>query len=185
MFLSPLWLIIGAPALLLPILALTLWNDEPPPSMVEQAIGALPMPGNDNAGAAAPMGRQARNLPPDVSLSLYANSARADAMRQSKTAGSDGQDEGSDYFSREFNLLHPATLAREDLLVSDLSLLYSTPLNVDLGVVIFQEYCSARPGDPFYGVDINTLPLSLGLRTAIARAMASNSGVAVCGQFGR
>lgn len=181
MFASPLWLLLAAPALLLPLAAIILLDDEPLPSMVDQAIGALPLPGGVVATTASPLGKASPRLPLGLSLSLYNNSAQADAMRQSK----DDSSGGSDYFTKEFAALHPTVLTRDDLLVSDLGFIYSTPLNIDFGVIIFQQFCSSRPGDPFYGVDLNAMPLSLTMRTALAASVSTKGTFALCGSFGR
>ena len=71
--------------------------------------------------------------------------------------------------------------SHQDLLVSDISLIYTTPFSTELGVILFQEFCSSRPGDPFYGVNINSLPLSLSMRTALASAVVTSGTFNLCG----
>ena len=42
---SPVWLVLAAPALLLPFGVVFLFEDEAMPSLVEQAVSSLPIPG--------------------------------------------------------------------------------------------------------------------------------------------
>lgn len=144
-FMSPVWAGFAAPALVLPLLAMILMDDGPAPSMVEQAMSALPIPGD--ASDPEQPGRQGRivvagasgaAMPSNTMSSLYNNSARADATRIAQR--SEPRATGPDVTSISYALLHPRSLAGEDLLIGDFALVLSTPVP-DMSWAIFGAFC--------------------------------------------
>ena len=151
---SPILLLLGAPALLLPLGILILADDEAPVSVIEQAISALPIPGDasdsdtarDGGGTSrsAALGTNTARMPVSTSLALYNNSARAEAARLGQRDDSPKPQAVVDLAATLYALLHPRELAREDLLVGHYTLLMTTPLGSSLGLSLYREFCAAR-----------------------------------------
>ncbi len=151
---SPIWLLLGAPALLLPLGILVLIDDDVPVSVVEQAISALPIPGNasdpdaarDSGGSSrvAALGTDTARMPASTSLTLYNNSARAEAARLGQRDDSPKPRAVVDLAAITYALLHPRYLAREDMLIGDYTLMMTTPLGSSLGLSLYREFCTAR-----------------------------------------
>ncbi len=114
-------------------------------------------------------------------MPLLAASARATsamvALRDSERAA---QPTDRDYAITQFSLLHPDELARDNMLIGDLSLMYSNPTGTDLSMRIFQAYCAAQPGDPFYAVRITALPITPALQQAATAWEAIPGAVGRC-----
>jgi hypothetical protein len=100
-------------------------------------------------------------------MPLLAASARATsavlALRDSERAAPPTD---RNYAVTQFSLLHPDELARDNMLIGDLWLVYNNPTGTDFSARIFQDYCAAVPGDPFYAVSINARPLTPALKQA-------------------
>ncbi len=171
-FASPRLMLLAAPILLGPIAALIMFEDEVALSPIDLAIVSLPTAGDAAGGGSstALLGSAASKLPNNVSLPLFANSARAAATRLARSdAGVAAGDADLDFASAEFAMLHPRTLAKEDLLIGSLAMVYSTPMNMDLSLKLFEEFCNASPEDPFYHVSMTALPIDPNLRLALER----------------
>jgi|GEM_PF-4761969 len=191
-FLSPWWLLLGAPLLLIPVL-LMVFEGDGAQSPVELAIAALPIAGdasdggNDTTNARiAPLGSTAR-LPPSTSLSLYNNSARAEAARMSQrdAAANSGRDAGTDFDEIEYKLMHPKLGGKEDFLVGDFKNLFTMPTAANLSWVLFHEFCTAKPDDPYFGVGTDKLPIDPIIVKALLDFVPSNDQVSYCPRLGR
>jgi hypothetical protein len=172
-FASPKLMVIAIPALLCPIgAAMVLRSQDVALTPVEQTIDTLPSAGNaapaDDGGAdASPLGAGTQRLSPSAAMPLFAASARAtSAMLALRDSAQAARPTDHDYTVTEFSLLHPDELARDNMLIGDLGLVYNNPTGTDLSARIFQAYCAARPGDPFYAVNIDTLPITPALKQA-------------------
>lgn len=187
MFASPLWLLAAAPALLLPILAMILFDHESGPSAIEQAIATLPLPGDATGDGTAPnlFGANARQVPPNIGAQLYANSARAAAAANRPERRDDGphlRDIALDPAAEAYAALHPRHLAGEDLLVGDLALLTQS-MAPDLSGQILAEFCTARPDDPGYMTKLTDLPLSQDILISLTAFAPGANIAAFCKRF--
>ncbi|MCW3477747.1 hypothetical protein [Limobrevibacterium gyesilva] len=174
--------------LLLPLAVILFTGDDARLSPVEQAIVALPIAGDADADAGAttsPLGVGGR-LPASFSMPLYANSARAEALRISMR-GDDAATpgDGMDFLGSEFATLHPRSRAGEGGLIGHIQLMYSTPMALDLSATIFQEFCNAQPGDPFFDADVATLPIAPRLREALTRFIPTAANITFCPRLAR
>jgi hypothetical protein len=168
-FASPRWLIYAGPVLLLPVVAVFLFTGDVPPTAIEQAISALPIPGNardpavaNGGGRLQPLGTAVHQVPPSTSLEIYNRSAVVAAARLDRLDDGPAPDEDiADYIIRTYAALHPQRAAKEDLLVGNYALL-AAPLALDLSRVVFHEFCTAQPGDPGYGTRLSDLPVDGG-----------------------
>lgn len=177
MFASPKPMLVGAPLLLLPILVVFLMQNAPTPSPIELAIAQLPIAGGSsggggNAAPSSPLGDDGGALPASVSLPLYANSARPDATPESLH---DDDEADRNIEITQYTVLHPQSLEQQDLLIGQVALLYETPFNEDLSNKLLQEYCTAKPSDPFYNVSLLYLPIDPVLRDALVRLGGADS----------
>jgi hypothetical protein len=180
-------MVIAVPALLCPIgAAIVLRSPDVPLTPVEQAIDTLPsaanaVPADDGVVDASPLGSGTQRLSPSAAMPLLAASARATsatlALRDSERAT---QPTDRDYAVTQFSLLHPDELARDNMVIGDLSLMYSNPTGTDLSMRIFQAYCTAQPGDPFYAVRITALPITPALQQAAMAWQAIPGAVGRC-----
>jgi hypothetical protein len=66
-------------------------------------------------------------------------------------------------------VLHPRSLSKEDLLIGSLTMVYSSPMNLDLSLKLFTEFCNASPNDRFYQVSLAALPIDPSLRQSFER----------------
>jgi hypothetical protein len=154
-------------------------SQDVPLTPVEQAIDSLPLaaiPGGtkpataDGGGNVSPLGSGTTRLMPTSAMPLLAASAGSVtaqlAMRDSERSlrGTD-----RDFSMTEFSLLHPDERARDNMLIGDLALIYNNPADADLTAKIFQAFCTAQPGDPYYNLSIATLPIDLSLKQAVIR----------------
>lgn len=90
------------------------------------------------------------------------------------------------FASAEFAMLHPRSLAKEDLLVGSLATVYATPMNIDLSLKLFEEYCNAGPQDPFYHVSMASLPIDPNLARALERySTTATKGGLFCARLSR
>ncbi len=187
-FASPRWLLIAAPALLLPLLAVTLFEEDDQPSAIEQALAALPLPGDAVLPAGgkriALLGKDARRVPPSASLQIYNNSARAEAERidQRQTVVA-GDEDIVDFDSATYAALHPRRLAGEDLMVGDLALLTQS-FAPDLSYIYFLEFCNATPDDRAFNTKLSDLPLSSGVLTALSTLQPGAGLASYCKRVG-
>jgi len=186
-FMSPVWLALAAPALLLPLGAIFLFEDEAAPSMVEQAISALPIPGDAsepgrgaNAGRVASFGQGA--MPSTVSATLYSTSARADAARLAQR--SEPRDAVPDITTTSYALLHPRSLADEDLLIGDYAMLVSLPGAPDFSWAIFQSFCQAPVNEGDRKVTLAQLPINPQVPAAIVNFLPANEYSKLCPRLG-
>jgi hypothetical protein len=175
-----------APALLLPFLAMALINEDNGPSPIEQTVAALPIPVDQSnpAGAAAggsPFGTGTAP-PPSVTMPIYNKSALALTV-QMQAMNASRWDQPDQPFAmldhRDYQELHPASHTQDDLLVGEVNGLLTMPLSADISFKIFQAYCSAQPGDPFYSVDIKALPIDRDLLASLQELarLAPDSGL--------
>ena len=174
-----------APVLLLPFLAMALINDDSGPSPIEQTVASLPIPVDQSnptgAGVAgSPFGTGGAS--PSVTMPIYNQSALAvTAQMQAINAGRwDQPDQPIAMLDqRDYEELHPLSHAQDDLLAGQVNGLLTMPLSADLSFKIFQAYCSAQPGDPFYAVDVKSLPIDRDLLASLEglARLAPNSGV--------
>ncbi len=187
MFASPRWLLLGAPALALPVLVMLLHDPDSGPTSIEQAIAALPLPGDAVIADGSPnqvFGPAAGKLPPSLALRLYANSARAVSERpERRDDGPDQRDILTDFEAEAYAALHPRSLAGEDLLVGDYALLTQS-LAPDLSYALLAEFCSARPEDPGYLTKLSDLPLSSGMLTSLSTFIPGTALGTFCKRFG-
>lgn len=183
-FASPKLMVFAIPALIFPLgTAVVLNSRDAALTPVEQAIGALPQaagmagarPGAPDAGGEAggdvsPLGSGAARLTSAVAMPLLAASAGSlatqSAMRNSERSAR-GTDR--DYALTEFSLLHPDERARDNLVIGDLALVYSNPADAGLTAKIFQAFCTAQPGDPYYTLGIAALPISQTLKQMVIK----------------
>ena len=177
----------AAPALLLPLLAMGLVNNERSFSPIEQTIGALPVPVDAQSGTqplppgASPLGAAGTGLPTSVTMPIYNNSAQALAARMSLTYPMLTEDRApsqDEMKSSEYAQLHPRSRMMDDLLVGQVNDLLTSPVSPDISVRIFQEYCNAQPGDPYYAIDIKSLPIDRDLLASLVElaSLAPDSG---------
>jgi hypothetical protein len=175
---SPRTALWAAPALLLPLLAIGLIDDERSASPIEQTIEALPVPVDQEAGTqplspgATPLGAAGTRLPTSVTMPIYNNSAQALAARMALTnvvVSDESQRTQDEMRTSEYDILHPRERMMDDLLVGQVNTLLTSPVAPDISVKIFQEYCNARPGDPYYGVDVTALPIDRDLLSALVQ----------------
>lgn len=184
-FMSPVWLALAAPALVLPLLVMILMEDPAMPSMVEQAISSLPIPGDASdsdqpgrTGRVEVMGASGAAMPSTVAASLYNNSARAAAARLAQR--SEPRDAVPDINTLSYALLHPRSLRGEDLLIGDLTLMTSTP-GPDLGWAIFNAYCQSAPTE---GVSLQELPIDQKVVSAIVNFVPVSEYARLCPRLG-
>jgi hypothetical protein len=183
-FMSPVWLVLAAPALVLPLLVMILMDDGPAPSMVEQAITALPIPGDASdpeqgrTGRVAVMGASGGALPASMSARLYSNSARADAARLAQRP--EPRNEVVPFPITAYGLLHPRSLAGEDMMVGDFILLIRTPVP-DLSWAIFAAYCSS---DGSARGSLADLPINPALPAAIVNFLTPADYGKLCPRLG-
>lgn len=176
----------AAPALLLPFLAIALINVDSGPSPIEETVAALPIPVDQSnpagAGAAgSPFGTGAGSSP-SVTMPIYNQSALAvTAQMQTINANRwDQPDQPVAVLDRmDYEALHPLDHTQDDLLAGEVSGLLTMPLSADLSFRIFEAYCSAQPGDPFYSVDVKSLPIDRDLLTSLEELahLAPDSGL--------
>ena len=181
-FASPRWVMIAAPVLALPVLAMVLFDQPPGPSDIEQAVGALPIAGAAGGhGRFAPLGAEAREVPTTTSASIYANSAVAAAvvMHQRDDNPADRAAMPFDFITATYAALHPARRAREDLLVGQYALL-RMPLMPDLSLSLLFQYCSSGPDDPGYGTPLDRLPINPNVVAALTSFIPAGDMARYC-----
>jgi hypothetical protein len=176
----------AAPALLLPFLVMALISEDSGPSPIEQTVAALPIPvdQSNTAGAAAagsPFGTGAAPSA-SVTMPIYNKSALAvTAQMQTMNANRwDQPDQPVAILDRmDYEALHPLDRMQDDLLVGEVNGLLTMPLSADLSFKIFEAYCSAQPGDPFYSVDVKSLPIDRDLLASLEQLarLAPDSGL--------
>lgn len=188
-FMSPVWLLIAAPALALPLAAVVLFEEEPAPSGVEQAIAALPIPGDgsvpgreSNAPRIAALGAPGTQLPSTVSASLYSNSARFSAERLDRRT--DPRDAVPDVASISFALLHPRSMADEDMLVGDLALMLSTPAGPDFSWAILNAFCETQPMAGQRAAVLQDLPINPSVPASIMNFLPASDHPKICPRLG-
>ena len=174
---SPRTALWAAPALLLPILAAVMINEDIGPSPIEQTIEALPLPvAGQSAGATAlspgesPLGAAGTTPSPSVTMPIYNNSALAlTAQMQAMNANRWYEPNAplDELQQREYAALHPQERVGDDLLVGQVSTLLAMPISPDISFKIFLDFCNAKSGDPYYGVDVNSLPIDPELRASL------------------
>ena len=190
-FASPRLLLVAAPIMLGPLAALFWFEEAAVPTPIELAITSLPTAGNASGTGTARSSDRALlgegRLPNNVSLSMFANSARVEQSRIARAdiaAATRGSDK--DFAAAEFAALHPPTMGREDLLIGTLGMVYSTPMNMDLSLKLFEEFCNAMPGDAYYQVSMDSLPIDPNLRRALDRfSSTSTHGGPFCARLFR
>jgi hypothetical protein len=191
-FMSPQWLLAAAPALLLPVFAMLILDEPTPPSAIEQAVAALPLPGavvSSRGGRVAMFGNSAGNVPPSASLQIYANSAPASIERMTgervlqQQAQYAQSDKLVDFDNVTYAALHPRSLASEDLLAGDYALLTQSP-TPDMSFIYFLEFCNATPDDSTYYTKLSDLPLSSGVLMALNSTAASSGLANFCKRVG-
>jgi hypothetical protein len=179
----------AAPALLLPLLAIGITGQERAPSPIEQTIQALPVPVDAEAGTealpegATPMGAAGTRLPTSVTMPIYNNSAQALAARLSLTTPvlpAEAAHTQEQLRTSEYELLHPRERMMDDLLVGQVNALLTSPVGPDISGKIFQEFCNAQPGDPYYGMDVKNLPIDRDLLSALVSLAKMTSDTAFC-----
>jgi hypothetical protein len=187
-FMSPVWLALAAPALLLPLGVIFLFEDDAAPSMVEQAISALPIPGDASepgqgadAARVAALGRGPA-VPSTVSATLYSTSARADAARLARR--SEPRDAVPDIATTSYALLHPRSLADEDLLIGEYAMLVSMPGVPDFSWAIFQSYCQAPRNAGERKVTLAQLPINREVPAAIVNFLPASEHSKLCPRLG-
>ena len=127
----------------------------------------MPRTADDGGVDASPLGAGSQQLSAAAAMKLLAASARAtSAMLAQRDSERAARPTDRDYAVTQFSLLHPDELARDNMLIGDLSLVYSNPTGTDLSARIYQAYCTAMPGDPFYAVSITALPITPALQQA-------------------
>ena len=177
----------AAPALLLPLVAAALISEESGPSPIEQTVASLPVPVDQSNPAAAladtsPFGSGAAP-PTSVTMPIYNNSALVlstqmqvmNANRWYEPAQPVEMLDRMDYAQ-----LHPRERSQDDLLVGEVNGLLTTPLSVDLSVKLFRDYCSAQPGDPFYDLDVDALPIDKDLLASLQQLAELAPDSALC-----
>ena len=168
-------LLLAAPLMVLPVVVVILSDSAPAPSLIEQAIDQLPIAGGGPAGATR-NANAGTGLPLGASLTLYAGSARADSTPASISTDSETK---IDIDSAQYNIMHPASMAREDLMIGQLELVFTSPMDTAVSGRIFREFCDAKPGDPYYNVGLERLPINGVLKDALVRwRMGSSSSSA-------
>lgn len=176
----------AAPALLLPFLAMVLINEDIGTSPIEQTVASLPVPVDQSASAdtladASPFGSGA-SPGTSVTMPIYNKSALVlSAQMQAMNASRSYEpSQPVEMLERlDYAQLHPTERVQDDLLVGEINGLLTMPLSADLSVKIFREYCAAKPGDPFYTVDVNSLPIDKELLASLQQLtrLAPNSGL--------
>ena len=187
-FASPIWLLLGAPALLLPLGIAALMDEDAPISMVEQAISALPIPGNaadgadtDRTSRITALGTNTARMPAAMSTTLYRTSARAEAERLGQRDDAPVRARMVDIAALTHELLHPPRLAREDLLVGAYALLVSTPMGSSFGMSLYRDICAAPSEDATYGASLE-IPADSGMVVALSDFIPVSSQVSFCPQ---
>jgi hypothetical protein len=175
-----------APALLLPFLVMALVDEDSGMSPIEQTVAALPIPVDQSnpagsADAGSPFGTGA-SPSPSVTMPIYNKSALAiTAQMLAMNANRwDQPDQPVAVLERmDYDALHPHEHVQDDLLVGEVNGLLTMPLSSDISFKIFQAYCSAAPGDPFYSVDVKALPIDRDLLASLQELarLAPNSGL--------
>ena len=186
MFASPWWLVGVAPVMILPVLMMVFYDPAEGPSLIDQAVEALPLPGDAGTeeGGAKLFGAKAGQVPPTVALRLYANSARVAVERpERRDDGPDLKDMVLDYEAASYAVLHPRGLAAEDLLAGDFGLL-TRAMSPDLSFNLLAEYCAAVPEDPYYTVKLSELPLSQGMLLSLGTLGPGSSLAGFCKRLG-
>lgn len=182
---SPRTALWAAPALLLPFLAIVLISEDRSPSPIEQTVAALPVPVDQSAPAnalASPFGT-GKPPPSSETVPLYNNSALALAARMHAldAARSDQPDAPLERLDRlDYAELHPLDQVKDDLLVGPVNGLLTMPLSADLSFKIFIEYCNARPDDPYYRLDITSLPIEHDMLAALEELARLSPGGTLC-----
>jgi hypothetical protein len=176
----------AAPVLLLPFLAMALINEDGGPSPIEQTVAALPVPVDQSSSAEAladssPFCSGAA-APTSITMPIYNKSALV-LTTQMQVMNANRWYEPSqpvEMLERmDYAQLHPRERVQDDLLVGEINGLLTMPLSADLSIKLFREYCSAQPGDAFYGMDVNSLPIDkdlLGSLQQLAR-LAPDAGL--------
>ena len=186
---SPRTALWAAPALLLPLLAIGIGGQERAPSPIEQTIEALPIPVDPGSGAQAPadgstpMGAAGTRLPTSVTMPIYNNSAQALAARLFLTTPvlpEEAKHTQEQMRTSEYELLHPRQRVMDDLLVGQVNALLTSPVAPDLSAKIFQEFCNAQPGDPYYSMDLKNLPIDRDLLSALVNLAKMTSDTGFC-----
>jgi len=179
----------AAPALLLPLLAIGLVDDGRSASPIEQTIEALPVPVDQEAGTqplppgATPLGAAGTRLPASVTMPLYNNSAQALAARMSladPVMADEPERTQDEMRTSEYEIVHPLERTMDDLLVGQVNALLTSPVAPDISVKIFQEYCNARPGDPYYGMSVTDLPIDRDLLASLVQLARLTSDTGFC-----
>ena len=135
-------------------------------------------------GGAHVFGAHAGREPPTVALRLMANSARVAAERpERREDGPDLKDRMLDYEAAAYAVLHPRSLAGEDLLAGEFALL-TRAMTPDLSFNLLSEFCSARPEDPYYAVTLSDLPLSQEMLLSLGALGPGSSLGAFCKRLG-
>jgi hypothetical protein len=176
----------AAPALLLPFMAMALINEDIGTSPIEQTVASLPVPVDQSNPIQAladtsPFGSGA-SPPPSVTMPIYNKSALV-LSTQMQVMNANRWYEPShpvEMLERlDYAQLHPRERVQDDLLVGEVSGLLTMPLSADLSIRLFREYCSAQPGDAFYGMDVNSLPIDKDLLASLEQLarLAPNSGL--------
>ncbi len=184
-FTSPVLMVIAVPALIFPIAtAIVLRGTDTPLTPVELTINGLPTAAPTEGFAetdASPLGAGDARLSLGAALPLYAASARPTAARLA-ARDSERAASGADrtFALTEFALLHPQARDRDNMLIGDLPLVYDNPATLDLSARIFQEYCTARPGDPYYTLSITALPINPALKAAVIQWEATPGVTSRC-----
>jgi hypothetical protein len=184
---SPRTALWAAPALLLPLFAIALTGQDRAPSPIEQTIESLPVPVDSEAGTqalppgATPLGAAGTRLPTSVTMPIYNNSAQALAARMFLTAPvvpNEINRTQEQIKTSEYEAVHPQQRMMDDLLVGQVNGLLTSPVAPDISAKIFQEYCNAKPGDPYYGVSLESLPIDRDLLASLVQLakMTSDSG---------
>ena len=177
----------AAPALLLPLLAIAMTGQDRAPSPIEQTIEALPVPvaSGDEAlpSGATSMGAAGTGLPTAVTMPMYNNSAQAMAARLSLTMPvlpAEAAHTQEEMRTTEYQLLHPKQRMMDDLLVGQVNALLTSPVAPDISAKIFQEFCNAQPGDPFYSMDVKNLPIDRDMLSALVQLAKMTSDTSFC-----
>ncbi len=181
-FMSPVWAGIAAPALALPLVAMILMDDGPAPSLVEQAILALPIPGDASdpgqSGRVEVAGASGASMPASTTLSLYNNSARAAASRLAQRP--EPGNAVPHFAAVSYTLLHPESLAGEDLLIGDVAMVFSTPVP-DLSWAIFSAFCRT---DATGRATLADLPINPNVPAAIVNFLPASDYGRLCPRLG-
>ena len=144
-FASPLWVLLGVPALIFPAALVVMMEDDGPRSAVEIAVSALPIAGDASAApdgkTANPFGEQSGSVPVSTASSLFSRSAQVAAVHPgTRIETAPAETEVVDYKVLVFNALHPLNLASEDLLSSGANLQY-LPTGEQFAKIVYREFC--------------------------------------------